>query len=122
MSRKGRIRYNHLSPSPLIIPGAVEVVKLSVTNGSSFACIQSMIYLELKPIVRSLPLRPMVTFSLISPSSLWAEGQAFTHTQYVRTKAVLSVVPRYAVTVGSLKARRGGTVIGKTLEERGNCI
>ena len=29
---------------------------------------------------------------------------------------VLSVVPRYAVTVGSLK---GGTVIGKTLEERG---
>ena len=35
---------------------------------------------------------------------------------------VLSVVPRYAVTVGSLKARRGGTVIGKTREERGNCI
>jgi hypothetical protein len=34
---------------------------------------------------------------------------------------VLSVVPRYAVTVGSLKARRGGTVIGKTREERGNC-
>ena len=34
---------------------------------------------------------------------------------------VLSVVPRYAVTVGSLKAHRGGTVIGKTLEERGNC-
>ena len=33
----------------------------------------------------------------------------------------LSVVPRYAVTVGSLKARRGGTVIGKTREERGNC-
>ena len=32
---------------------------------------------------------------------------------------VLSVVPRYAVTVGSLKARRGGTVIGKTREERG---
>ena len=30
---------------------------------------------------------------------------------------VLSVVPRYAVTVGSLK---GGTVIGKTPEERGN--
>ena len=29
---------------------------------------------------------------------------------------VLSVVPRYAVTVGSLK---GGTVIGKTPEERG---
>ena len=29
---------------------------------------------------------------------------------------VLSVVPRYAVTVGSLQ---GGTVIGKTLEERG---
>ena len=35
---------------------------------------------------------------------------------------VLSVVPRYAVTVGSLKARRGGTVIGKTREERGSCI
>ncbi len=35
---------------------------------------------------------------------------------------VPSVVPRYAVTVGSLKARRGGTVIGKTREERGNCI
>ena len=35
---------------------------------------------------------------------------------------VLSVVPRYAVTVDSLKARRGGTVIGKTHEERGNCI
>ncbi len=35
---------------------------------------------------------------------------------------VLSVVPRYAVTVGSLKVRRGGTVIGKTREERGNCI
>ena len=35
---------------------------------------------------------------------------------------VLSVVPRYAVTVGSLKARRGGTVIGKTREKRGNCI
>ena len=34
---------------------------------------------------------------------------------------VLSVVPRYAVTVGSLKTRRGGTVIGKTREERGNC-
>ena len=33
---------------------------------------------------------------------------------------VLSVVPRYAVTVGSLKARRGGTVIGKTREERGH--
>ncbi len=32
---------------------------------------------------------------------------------------VLSVVPRYAVTVGSLKVRRGGTVIGKTREERG---
>ena len=32
---------------------------------------------------------------------------------------VLSVVPRYAVTVGSLKVRRGGTVIGKTHEERG---
>ncbi len=35
---------------------------------------------------------------------------------------VLSVVPRYAVTVGSLKARRGGTVIGKTHEERGIVI
>ena len=35
---------------------------------------------------------------------------------------VLSVVPRYAVTVGSLKARRGGTVIGKTREERGSFI
>ena len=35
---------------------------------------------------------------------------------------VLSVVPRYAVTVGSLKAHRGGTVIGKTREERGNCV
>ena len=35
---------------------------------------------------------------------------------------VLSVVPRYAVTVGSLKERRGGTVIGKTREERGSCI
>ena len=35
---------------------------------------------------------------------------------------VLSVVPRYAVTVGSLKARRGGTVIGKTREERGHSI
>ena len=34
---------------------------------------------------------------------------------------VLSVVPRYAVTVGSLKPRIGGTVIGKTREERGNC-
>ena len=34
---------------------------------------------------------------------------------------VLSVVPRYAVTVGSLKAHREGTVIGKTREERGNC-
>ena len=33
---------------------------------------------------------------------------------------VLSVVPRYAVTVGSLKVRRGGTVIGKTREERGH--
>ena len=32
---------------------------------------------------------------------------------------VLSVVPRYAVTVGSLNARRGGTVIGKTREEGG---
>ena len=32
---------------------------------------------------------------------------------------VLSVVPRYAVTVGSLQ---GGTVIGKTPEERGSCI
>ena len=32
---------------------------------------------------------------------------------------VLSVVPRYAVTVGSLS---GGTVIGKTSEERGSCI
>ena len=32
---------------------------------------------------------------------------------------VLSVVPRHAVTVGSLK---GGTVIGKTPEERGNLI
>ena len=35
---------------------------------------------------------------------------------------VLSVVPRYAVTVGSLKARRVGTVIGKTREERGHSI
>ena len=35
---------------------------------------------------------------------------------------VLSVVPRYAVTVGSLNARRGGTVIGKTHEERGIVI
>ena len=35
---------------------------------------------------------------------------------------VLSVVPRYAVTVGSLKARRGGTVIGKTHEDRGIVI
>ena len=32
------------------------------------------------------------------------------------------VVPRYAVTVGYLKARRGGTVIGKTHEERGIVI
>ena len=33
-----------------------------------------------------------------------------------------SVVPRYAVAVGSLKECRGGTAIGKTLEERGNFI
>ena len=31
-----------------------------------------------------------------------------------------SVVPRYAVAVGSLKVCRGGTAIGKTPEERGN--
>ena len=30
-----------------------------------------------------------------------------------------SVVPRYAVAVGSLKVCRGGTAIGKTPEERG---
>ncbi len=35
---------------------------------------------------------------------------------------VLSVVPRYAVTVGSLKVRRGGTVMGKTREESGHNI
>ena len=33
-----------------------------------------------------------------------------------------SVVPRYAVAVGSLKVCRGGTAIGKTPEERGNFI
>ena len=32
---------------------------------------------------------------------------------------VPSVVPRYAVAVGSLKECRGGTAIGKTPEERG---
>ena len=39
------------------------------------------------------------------------------------TKSIaFALSPRYAVTVGSLKARRGGTVIWKTHEERGIVI
>ena len=53
MTLSGKIRYNQFSVLPFIIPGAVDVVKLSVTKGSSIACIASMIYFELKPIVRS---------------------------------------------------------------------